>query len=159
MNKNCYSMALAWGLVYHESAVVVFDAGQRDTGILRQTAETLIQLKPKIPLEHLAEHLRHQADLIPEHETQKLRELHHVWDSLLHILFANVLHLTSVSTHLTAVSCLKALRLQHWRQRHDRQIQSIGGVKNHRRTFGEQQIILEDRKENRQARRHLWWDL
>lgn len=60
-------------LVYHGSAVVLFDAGQRDTGVLRQTAETLIQLKPKIPLEHLAEHLRHQADLIPEHERHKIR--------------------------------------------------------------------------------------
>lgn len=50
--------------VYHRCAVVVFVTGGRDTRTLRQTAETLIQLKPKIPLQHLAEHLCHQTHLL-----------------------------------------------------------------------------------------------
>ncbi len=53
-----------------------------------------------------------------------------------------------ITTHLTAVPRLRRLGLQQWGQRHDRQIESSGGVKNHRRTFWKWQItILDDRKE------------
>ncbi len=53
-----------------------------------------------------------------------------------------------ITTHLTAVPRLRRLGLQQWGQRHDRQIESSGGVKNHRRSFWKWQItILDDRKE------------